>query len=82
MTPKIVLHHRSEKHTAIPSGKHRQKKLGLGRPTVNFIESVITAVTRLEYKRPALLQKLLSSVQHATIFGSAVLCKRNYKKKL
>ena len=41
------------KHTSFPSGKQRQKKFGRGRPTAIFIASVMTAVTKTEYKRPA-----------------------------
>lgn len=43
-----------QRHTSFPSGKQRQKKSGRGLPTAFFIESVITAVTRKENKRPAL----------------------------
>ena len=45
-------------HTSSPSGKHRQKKSGRGRPTASFVASVITAVTRTENKRPALKEAI------------------------
>lgn len=40
-------------HTSSPSGKQRQKKFGLGRPTASLIASVMTPVMRTEYNRPA-----------------------------
>ena len=51
-----------EDHTSFPSGKHRQKKSGRGRPTAFFIESVITPVTRTENKRPALTRNSKPSI--------------------
>jgi hypothetical protein len=36
--------HGQEIHTCLPSGKHRQKKSGLGLPTAFFITSVKAAV--------------------------------------
>ena len=38
--------------TAFPSGKHRQKKSGRGRPTASFMASVRTADIRTAKKRP------------------------------
>ena len=39
-------------HTPFPSGKHRQKKSGRGRPTASLIASVITPVISTENRRP------------------------------
>lgn len=41
-----------EELTPLPSGKHRQKKSGRGRPTASLIASVITPVMSTEYRRP------------------------------
>ena len=43
---------RMQELTALPSGKHRQKKLGLGRPTETLIKSVITPVISAEKRIP------------------------------
>lgn len=55
----------SERSTPIPSGKHRQKKFGRGRPTASLIASVMTPVNRTEKRRPKLQLYISSKIQVA-----------------
>jgi hypothetical protein len=58
-----------KKLTAFPSGKHRQKKSGRGRPTASLTESVMTAVIKTAKKRPEIERNnklLLANVLHVS----------------
>jgi hypothetical protein len=52
--------------TGTPSGKHRQKKLGRGRPTPSLIASVRTPVMSTENRMPAQPQQAhVRKLQHS-----------------
>lgn len=68
--------------TSTPSGKHRQKKSGRGRPTAFLIESVMTPVISTANKRPALRFYISALAKYAGLKLKKYICLATHKQNV